>query len=400
MDINIVMFNKKYFFILLLVIVSISAISCASAVDFNSTDDVAIEDVFNQNEILDSSHVNDNGEDKEVVGSSTDDIVRENSSDNTTKEVVISTNDVSVSYKTAAKPTFTVTNKNNSSAVSGVKLLVQITSGSTSKNYSCISNDEGIASISVQLAVGKHKMTVNVDDNGYNATSVTKTITVKKLNVKLKAPKVNVAYGDSKYITISVLNSNTNKAVSDVKVKIKVYTSKSKYKTYVKKTDSSGKIKISTKSLAPGTHKVVASIADSKNFTSKTISSSIKVSKKKLVVNTLSYSFKDITELHISVGNKATKKLMNGVKLKVKVYTGKKAKTFTIVTGYDKFVYKSDGIAFLLSNKFSVGTHKVKISVSSKYYTGSKNAKLKIAKSTKNYPQYTMIISKGKVKYI
>ena len=61
------------------------------------------------------------------------------------------------------------------------------------------------------------------------------------------------------------------------------------------------------------------------------------------------------------------KKVIKGVKVKIKVYTGKKAKTYTLKTN-------TKGIAKLNVNKLKVGTHKVVVTSANKYVT-AKQAK-------------------------
>ena len=67
----------------------------------------------------------------------------------------------------------------------------------------------------------------------------------------------------------------------------------------------------------------------------------------------------------VTVKNKKTKKVIKGVKVKIKVYTGKKSKTYTVKTN-------SKGIAKLLTKKLKVGKHKVVVSSANKYVTAKK----------------------------
>ena len=84
----------------------------------------------------------------------------------------------------------------------------------------------------------------------------------------------------------------------------------------------------------------------------------------------------------------------------MKVYTGKKTKTFNLVTGYDYKLTSSNGICGLQTSKFSAGAHKVKIIVKSPKYTGSATTKLVIKKSAKSYSQYNYIITNGAGKFV
>lgn len=98
-------------------------------------------------------------------------------------------------------------------------------------------------------------------------------LTIKKAKPSVSAPKVTAKYKKSKYFKVTVkLNK---KAFKNLKVKVKVYTGK-KYKTYTLKTDKKGIVKINTKKLKKGTHKVVISSGNSNYYISKTSSIKIK----------------------------------------------------------------------------------------------------------------------------
>ena len=81
------------------------------------------------------------------------------------------------------------------------------------------------------------------------------------------------------------------------------------------------------------------------------------------------YTYRILTYFKLTVKNKKTKKVIAKVKVKVKVYTGKKAKTYTLKTN-------TKGIAKLNVNKLKVGNHKVVITSADKYVVA------KTAKST------------------
>ena len=72
----------------------------------------------------------------------------------------------------------------------------------------------------------------------------------------VKAPKVSAKYKKSKYFYANFKNKATGKVLKNKKVKIRVYTG-TKYKDYNLKTNKKGTVKINTKSLSKGTHKVV-----------------------------------------------------------------------------------------------------------------------------------------------
>ena len=66
------------------------------------------------------------------------------------------------------------------------------------------------------------------------------------------------------------------------------------------------------------------------------------------------------TYFKVTVKNTKTKKVITGVKVKIKVYTGKKYKTYTVKTN-------SKGIAQINVKSLAVGTHKVVVSSANKY---------------------------------
>jgi hypothetical protein len=115
------------------------------------------------------------------------------------------------------------------------------------------------------------------------------------------------------------------------------------------------------------------------------MTSSIKVIKQKALKFKVKKKIaKDGSSLSITV--KYKNKPINGVKLKVKVYDGKKlVKTVTLKT---KTKGKYKGVAGWGTNKLKVGNHKIVIEPASIQYGGSKSLKMKIKKSAKKYPKW------------
>lgn len=145
------------------------------------------------------------------------------------------------------------------STLNGFKLTVKVFTGKKYKKYTVITKSNGTATLKTlkNLAVGKHKVTITVEDSFSKKT----TITVDKIKTTVKAPKVTNKFKKSKYFKVTVKDRATKKAVSNVKIKIKVYTSK-KHLTKTVKTNSKGIAKFNTKSLKVGSHNVVISSAN------------------------------------------------------------------------------------------------------------------------------------------
>ena len=238
------------------------------------------------------------------------------------------------------------------------------------------------------LNVGTYTLRVtSTPDSDHDASEGTVGITVKKATAVLNAQKITVALKKGTAWTITLVDSKTSKPIANMNINLKVYTGK-KYKTYTVKTNSKGQASFKTSGLSKGTHKVVVSASHSQyNFN--TLTSSIKVIKpKKLTFKVTRKTAKDGATLSITV--KYKKKPVNGVKIKLLIYTGKKYKTVTLKT---KKVGKYKGVAGYGTNKLTVGKHKVKIVPAAIKYKGSKTTSMKILKSAKQSRAWTTLVS-------
>ena len=280
--------------------------------------------------------------------------------------VVINSKDVTVYYNTGTTAKIKVTQ--NGKPLSGMYVLVTLYATSTKySNYLFQTNSKGEISFSASLTVGKHKMIINSADNRYDAKQVTPTITVKKATGKFTAKKVTTYYKAGKYFTLKLTNTKKKKPIYDAKVNIKIYISKNRYYNYNGKTGMNGQIKLLLDSLKPGTYKVVISCADKKDYSAKQITSKIVIKKAPAKLTPKKVSAKKGAKKYfqVKVKNKKTKKAIQGVKVKIKVYTGKKAKTFTAKTN-------AKGIAKISTAKLKVGKHKVVVTSANKYVVAKK----------------------------
>ncbi len=153
-----------------------------------------------------------------------------------------------------------LTSNKINSTLAGFKLTIKVYTGKKYKTYHVTTKSNGIATLKTPktLSAGKHEVKITTMDL---ITKKTKII-VNKAKTTVKAPKVTNKFKKSKYFSATVKNKATKKAVSNVKVKIKVYTGK-KYITKTIKTNSKGIAKFNTKSLKIGSHKVVISSGNS-----------------------------------------------------------------------------------------------------------------------------------------
>jgi hypothetical protein len=124
---------------------------------------------------------------------------------------------------------------------------------------------EGIYSNEYVLTVVYSSENYEIKQNFTIKNNLNKTsIKINKASTTVKAPKVTGKFKKSKYFKVTIKNKETKKLLSNVKVKIKVFTGK-KYKTYSVKTNKKGIAKINTKKLKIGNHKVIIS-SGNKNY--------------------------------------------------------------------------------------------------------------------------------------
>ena len=175
--------------------------------------------------------------------------------------LTVTAKDFTTTYDSREKFTFQLINKNTKKPVKYYSLNIQFKSSKKTKTFWRSTNVNGKLSLTfmTSLAVGTYKVTYISDDWGL-IDSVTHTVTVKKAQATVKAPKVTYKYKKSKNFKIT-LKDKFNEGIYKVKVKVKVYTGK-KAKTYNLKTDYNGVCKINTKKLSKGSHKVVISSSD------------------------------------------------------------------------------------------------------------------------------------------
>lgn len=293
--------------------------------------------------------------------------------------ITISTKDVTVLYNTGTTTTIKIIDKRTNKPIADAYVALKIDStqmgGFTDKN--------GLISVAASLKVGKHKITVTdvynvyTSDgktylrNIYDYSQVTKTITVKKASAKITAKKVTDYYKGVKSFTVKLTNTKNGKAIYDAKINIKIFISSNRYYNYNGNTGSNGQLKLLLNTLKPGTYKVVVSGADSKDFSAKQVTTKIVIKKAptKLTPKKLTAKKGAKKYFKVTVTNKKTKKVIAGVKIKIKVYTGKKAKTYTVKTN-------SKGIAQISTKSLKVGKHKVVVTSANKYCVA------KTAKST------------------
>lgn len=289
------------------------------------------------------------------------------------KPGVLAANNRTIKYGSDPTAIIKFTDKNTGKAIVGG--IVKVRLYTTSKKYVDLAfrtNKTGHVQFSAALSVGKHKMIISSLDNNYTASSITRYVTVKKTTGKFSASKVTTYYRSGKLYKIKVINTKNNKAMYGAKVLIKVYTSKKKYYRYDGTTAGNGIVQFKINYI-PGTYKVVISSND-KGYTAKSVTKQIKVTKAPIKMTPTSLKVKKGKTFKVKVTSTKSKKVISGVKVKVKVYTGKKYKTYTIKTN-------KKGIASLKITQ-KVGKHKIVLSpgLPSRYSAKALTKTLKVTK--------------------
>ena len=244
---------------------------------------------------------------------------------------------------------------------------IQINITVDGKSYYYTTDKNGKIEFSSSLDIGKHNIIIKSARSIYSSNTISKTFNVKKASGKFTASSKTIYYNSGKYLEIKLTNTKNKKGIFNAKIHFKIQKSKTQYSNYYGTTQKDGKIKFNI-NLKPGTYKVQINGDDSKNFKAKstTVKMTIKKSPLKLTTKT------NKKQLQIKVTNKISKKQVKGVKLKVKVFTGKNYIIYTCKSN-------SKGICDINLKSLKTGKHKISITSQNNYYnlkTYKKNVKL------------------------
>ena len=248
---------------------------------------------------------------------------------------------------------------------------------------------DGVLTIS-GMEVGDYTLRVTTTpDENHTAVDGDFNFTVKKATAVLKAQSLTVALKSSTLWSITLIDSRNGKPISNMIITLKVYTGANYFTTTVK-TNSKGIATYNTMNLAAGDHKIVVS-ATHGGYNFNTLTSTVKVIKQTVIKFKLikRVNGKKASLLSYRVLNKKTGKGINGVKIKVLIYTGKKYKTYILKTKKirdGKKVYT--GAVGFSTNDFSKGKHTVKIMPVDLKYKGSVTTYIKIQKSATKGPKF------------
>lgn len=237
------MFKKSLSFFLMLLLLSLCVgVVCASENVTDNIRDVALEE-----------HLPD-----EVAH---DDVLQINESVNDYHTTNIEVNNV-VSYYNEKTSFVSYLKDSNNQPLQNKTIKIQI----ADKTYNCTTDENGKAGLSLNLKPNNYdvKITFGGDDN-FNESDASSTVVIKKAPLAIKMSNYNTYFGSDLFFKVKVYNKITKNAVSGIRVKFKVYNSKTKkYSYYWATADKNGYAKLS-KNLKAGTYKISAQIDDSKN---------------------------------------------------------------------------------------------------------------------------------------
>ena len=321
----------KKFFIVLIVFLFIN-IAVVSANDFNSTDNLELDCNDTAELKVDESPANEIDE-----ADSTD---ANGTVEKTTPVVSIE------SKKVNSKDTLEIYLTNSSGiALKSKKIVAEI----NNKKYPLTTNSKGIAKLSINLPANTYKLTISFDgDDNYTAVSKNFNLKVVKLKTTITESANFVVKGNYLYFYLTDSNGN---GVAGKKITIKF-----KGKTYTKKSNKHGTVKLKIKS---SNSKYSASAKFKGDNQYKSSSRSLKVHV--------------ISSRSIKIGN--SKLLSNGyIRVYLKVAGKAVSKKVILTLGGKKLSKKADseGIA-VIKPKVKAGHYTVKAKVG-KYYS-KKNLK-------------------------
>lgn len=251
--------------------------------------------------------------------------------------------------------------------------LYKISRSDLIDDYHFKTNAKGIVDIRAMLDVVGSPYIIKAysasKDYAY-ASATIKNVKVVANSVVAKTSKIVTTYKSGKTLKIKVVDSKTKKPVKGCIVDAVIHFGKHSY--YCSDdTDSKGWAYVDVSKYKVGTFKVDVNPADG-NHKGKTIKTTINIKKAKCSV-TVTKNVKKTANIQLTLKNKATKKPNSGIKVTLKVYTGKSYKTYNLKTN-------SKGIVKISAKKLNIGKHKIVASSNDNRYAFSIKTAVKIQK--------------------
>ena len=161
---------------------------------------------------------------------------------------MLSAEDLVMSYKDGSAWDVTLTDANgNAMANTYVKFTV------SGKTYSRKTNENGVASLPINLAVGTYNISATYESSNFNAVEISKTVVVNPPEYEIVADDINMTYQDGTSYTVQLTDTQGN-PVSEAEVVIKVTING---KSYNLKTNAEGIVSLPI-NLKAGTYEITA----------------------------------------------------------------------------------------------------------------------------------------------
>ena len=168
--------------------------------------------------------------------------------------------DLVKTYKNDSQLEVKLLDKNNQ-ALSGKTIIINI----VGKNYTKVTNEEGIAKLNINLKAGTYTATILLDDIDYRSPSKTVKVTVLKDKTSLIVDDFVKYYKNDSQLLVKLVNKD-NKPISNQKVIINVCN-----KDYIKMTNEEGIAKLNINLRKNYTAKIKFAGDDNYNASSKSI---------------------------------------------------------------------------------------------------------------------------------
>lgn len=214
-------------------------------------------------------------------------------------------------------------------------------------------------------------------------------------SVIITAPKLTASYNSGKIFKFTITDKKTKKAMKNFPICVKITVPKKLYSSWRKLeknfdfdtclqesakywvicttiyTNSKGIASLKFNH-AVGSYKIEV-FPSYVNYSATKISSTIKINKASTIIKApkITVKYKKSKYFKVTVKNKATKKVVKNIKVKIKVFTGKKYKIYTVKTN-------KKGVAKINTKKLRRGTHKVVITSGNSKYKISAKSTIKI----------------------
>lgn len=193
--------------------------------------------------------------------------------------------------------------------------------------------------------------------------------------ITVNAKSLKTSYQSGEKLKITFTTSENNKAASYFDSLIIIKKGKKTIYDYAT-CDDKGVYEVSVSKLSAGTYEFQIVSEDSDEYFTAPFEEkkvTVTITKAKTIVKApkVSNKYKKSKYFKVSVKHKETKKALKNIKIKLKIYTGKKSKIYTVKT--DK-----SGNAKFKTNKLKRGNHKVIISSGNNNIIISKKSNIKI----------------------